>query len=66
MKRRNNQESSYSFGDYQEQYGDVSPSADAFALKDKLIDKMMHQSVHDAVMATLEDDDKDDTFIKVI
>ena len=64
MKQRSDQ--SYSFGDYQKQYGEVSPSADTFALKDNQIDKKMQQSVHDAVMATLKDDDEDGTFRKVM
>lgn len=58
----------YSFGDYQKQYDDddVSSSGDDFALDNELIDKRMHHSVRDAVMATLEDDDKDGTFNKVL
>ena len=66
IKWKRSKDHSYSFGDYQKQYSDVSQNADEYALQGDQIDKIMHQSVRDAVTATLEDDNKDGTFRKVV
>lgn len=66
IKQKQSNGHNYSFGDYHKQYSDaLGHNADERAQQDDQIDKTMHKSVRDAVMAILADD-KDGTFRKVM